>query len=256
MKFRALYLEREEGGAGSSGYDLVEFPTGLRRRLESTEELPPSARRFQLTTLMSQSLGRQKGEGAASWFAVRIDGRDFRPSMQARWKTNEQGMANLIAASRVQIQGSTIRYVRYFDDFPAFPYTNFWDDTQTGSGMDKVYVVQTNTKVIERCMLMATDPGDLVLDPTCGSGTTAQVAEQHGRRWITCDTSRVAITLARTRLMGARYPWYLLSDSAEGQKKEAEEQLNGLIKLAEKHSVSNYVLKLSSCDVRIENQIH
>ena len=102
-----------------------------------------------------------------------------------------------------------------------FPYTNIWDDTATGGFADtKIYVVQTRSKVIERCMLMCTDPGDLVLDPTCGSGTTAYVAEQWGRRWITIDTSRVALALARQRVMGAKYPWYLLADTAEGHKKE------------------------------------
>jgi adenine-specific DNA-methyltransferase len=119
--------------------------------------------------------------------------------------------------------GNTLTYVRYFDDFPAFPYSNLWDDTVTSGFADpKVYVVQTSNRVVERCMLMCTDPGDLVLDPTCGSGTTAYVAEQWGRRWITIDTSRVAITLARQRIMGARYPAYLLADSTEGRAKEHE----------------------------------
>ncbi len=113
--------------------------------------------------------------------------------------------------------------MRFIDDFPVIPFSNVWTDTGTGSFTeDKVYVVQTNTKVIERCLLMTTDPGDLVLDPTCGSGTTAFVAEQWGRRWITIDTSRVALALARARIMGARYPYYLLADSREGQLKEAE----------------------------------
>jgi adenine-specific DNA-methyltransferase len=113
--------------------------------------------------------------------------------------------------------------VRFLKDFAVQSMSNVWLDTQTGAFTeDKVYVVQTNTKVIERCILMATDPGDLVLDPTCGSGTTATVAEQWGRRWITIDTSRVALALARARIMGARYPYYLLADSREGQIKEAE----------------------------------
>jgi adenine-specific DNA-methyltransferase len=115
-----------------------------------------------------------------------------------------------------------LSYVRFIDDFSVSPITDLWTDTQTGAFTDdKTYVVQTNTKVVERCILMATDPGDLVLDPTCGSGTTAYVAEQWGRRWITIDTSRVALALARTRLMAARYPWYLLTDSREGRAKEA-----------------------------------
>ena len=112
-------------------------------------------------------------------------------------------------ANRLQVSREHAAYVRYLDDFPAFPINNFWDDTRNPeSAIDKIYVVQTNTKVIERCMLMATDPGDLVLDPTCGSGTTAFVAEHWGRRWITMDTSRVALALARQRIMGAKFPYY------------------------------------------------
>ncbi len=130
-------------------------------------------------------------------------------------------MSRLIAARRVKTAGKTLTYVRYIDDFPVLPFTNLWDDTVTsGFGDPKIYVVQTNAKVIERCILMCTDPGDLVLDPTCGSGTTAYVAEQWGRRWITIDTSRVALALARPRVMGAKYPWYLLADSLEGHAKE------------------------------------
>ena len=117
----------------------------------------------------------------------------------------------------------SIQYVRFLDDFSVSKFSNVWTDTQTGAFTeDKIYVVQTNTKVVERCILMTTDPGDLVLDPTCGSGTTAYVAEQRGRRWITVDTSRVALALARARVMGARYPWYLLADSPEGRRREAE----------------------------------
>ena len=113
--------------------------------------------------------------------------------------------------------------MRYLGDFPVTEFSNTWLDTQTGAFTDdKVYVVQTNTKVIERCLLMTTDPGDLVLDPMCGSGTTAYVAEQWGRRWINIDTSRVALALTRQRLMGARFSWYLLADSAEGRRKETE----------------------------------
>ena len=129
----------------------------------------------------------------------------------------------LVKADRLTAAGNTLRYVRYLDDFPAFPIADFWSDTSiAGLLADKHYVVETSTKVAERCILMATDPGDLVLDPTCGSGTTAYVAEQWGRRWITIDTSRVAMALARTRLMSARYPFYLLADSPEGRRKEQE----------------------------------
>ena len=129
-----------------------------------------------------------------------------------------------LAASGSQLHAERQRsaYVRYLDDFPVFPLTNVWDDTGSAVRDPRSTWFRRNTKVIERCMLMTTDPGDLVLDPTCGSGTTAYVAEQWGRRWITVDTSRVALALARTRLMGARIPYYLLADSPEGAKREAE----------------------------------
>jgi adenine-specific DNA-methyltransferase len=128
-------------------------------------------------------------------------------------------MSRLLAASRVEVVGKTPRYVRFLDDFPAYPLTEVWTDV--GGASDKIYVVQTATRIVERCLLMATDPGDLVLDPTCGSGTTAFVAEQWGRRWITTDTSRVALALARQRLMGAKFPYYLLADSEDGRAKES-----------------------------------
>jgi adenine-specific DNA-methyltransferase len=151
------------------------------------------------------------------------NGATFRPG-KGTFKTERQGLDRLRKAGRLYgTAGGVLRYVRLIDDYPAAAMNNFWTDTGTGSFTEsKVYVVQTNTKVIERCILMATDPGDLVLDPTCGSGTTAYVAEQWGRRWITIDTSRVALALARARIMGARYPFYLLADSREGQQKEAE----------------------------------
>jgi adenine-specific DNA-methyltransferase len=132
------------------------------------------------------------------------------------------GIERLIRADRVGRSGDSINYKRYLIDAPSFPIYNIWDDTQSGSGMDKTYVVQTAVKVVERCLLMASDPGDLVLDPSCGSGTTAYAAEQWGRRWITIDTSRVALALARARIMGARYPYYLLADSRDGQLKESQ----------------------------------
>jgi adenine-specific DNA-methyltransferase len=146
----------------------------------------------------------------------------------SHWKANfPDGVQRLARAERIHVAENSIRYVRYHTDFDAAVHGNIWTDTGTGNFTDdKVYVVQTNTKVIERCILMATNPGDLVLDPTCGSGTTATVAEQWGRRWITIDTSRVALALARARVMGARYPFYYLADSPEGLEKEAD--LSGL----------------------------
>jgi adenine-specific DNA-methyltransferase len=188
------------------------------------EQLPASARAYRQDNLTSQSVGRDKGEGAASWFPVQIAGQEIRPSLKVRWKTNEGGMQRLLCADRIELTGNSLAYVRYLDDFGAAALNNAWSDIGgIQSRLDpKVYVVQTPTTAIQRCVLMATDPGDLVLDPTCGSGTTAYVAEQWGRRWITIDTSRVALALARARIMGARYPYYLLADSPEGQFKEAE----------------------------------
>src|SRR5262249_37719620 len=134
-------------------------------------------------------------------FPVDFNGESYRPR-RGYWKTSQAGMLVLLKANRIDIAGGTLRYVRYIDDFPVFPLTNLWEDTGVaGFAADKVYAVQTSPKVIQRCLLMSTDPGDLVLDPTCGSGTTAYVAEQWGRRWITVDTSRVAVAIARQRLM-------------------------------------------------------
>jgi adenine-specific DNA-methyltransferase len=142
----------------------------------------------------------------------------------SHWKANyPTGMERLARANRIHVAENSIRYVRYHTDFDVATHGNIWTDTGSGNFTDdKLYVVQTNSKVIERCILMATNPGDLVLDPTCGSGTTAHVSEQWGRRWITIDTSRVALALARARIMGARYPYYLLADSRDGQIKESE----------------------------------
>jgi adenine-specific DNA-methyltransferase len=220
-KYRPCYLTKGRG-VGTGEYRQVELPDGRRTTL-SDGQLPAGARLFRFDNLTSQSIGREKGEGAASWFEVQLAGRSFRPPLQSRWKTNEPGMRRLISANRVHARSGSLAYVRYLDDFPAMTVTSTWSDTAiAGRPGDKIYVVQTSPKVIERCLLLSTDPGDLVLDPTCGSGTTAYVAEQWGRRWITVDTSRVALALARQRLMGARFPWYLLADSVEGRRKEGE----------------------------------
>src|SRR5690606_14756369 len=138
------------------------------------------------------------------------------------WKTNQDGMRRLIIADRLFDTKAFANYKMFIDDFAAVSMPNLWTDTMGTAEQNKVYVVQTIKKVVQRCLLMTSDPGDLVLDPTCGSGTTANVAEQWGRRWITVDTSRVALALARQRLMGARFPYYLLADSVEGRKKESE----------------------------------
>ncbi|MFZ1860313.1 MAG: site-specific DNA-methyltransferase, partial [Candidatus Competibacter sp.] len=228
-KYRPLFLTKELGEDGADKYSRVRLPSLEVRSLTFAErnrdiDLPQGARVYRQDNITSQSVGRDKGEGAASWFPVSIEGKEVRPSLKVRWKTNELGMQRLLAASRVELTGKSLSYVRFLDDFSATTLNNSWSDIggiQSRSD-PKVYVVQTPTTLIQRCLLMASDPGDLVLDPTCGSGTTAYAAEQWGRRWITIDTSRVALALARARLMGARYPAYLLADSREGQIKEAE----------------------------------
>ena len=230
LKFRQLYATKVAGSAGGSGYTRVELPDGSKRPLTPAERaepasLPSGARIFASDNITSQSMGREKGEGAASWFPVELGGQVFDPGSKARWKTNEEGMKRLLAARRVlPTSGGKLAYLRYLDDFPAFALNEVWTDTlgQNQFGGDKVYVVQTALPAIERCLLMTTDPGDLVIDPTCGSGTTAFVAEQWGRRWITIDTSRVALALSRQRLMGAKFPFYLLADSDAGRRKEGE----------------------------------
>lgn len=219
IKYKQLYLDKEIGGTGGGAYTTVEEPSGERRPATRAEiETGQVVGRFLRPSPMTSETVR---EAQTTVFEVALNGSTYLPS-KGGWKTNKDGMNRLLAAKRLMTQGKSLAYVRYHDDFPAFPLTCLWNDTQSGSGMEKVYVVQTNQKVIERCLLMTTDPGDLVLDPTCGSGTTAYVAEQWGRRWITCDTSRVALALARTRLMAAKYPYYLLADSPEGITKEAE----------------------------------
>jgi adenine-specific DNA-methyltransferase len=222
LKFRQGFvpsgLEQDIGNR----FTRIQTKDMLRRAMNPEERArDPEALKlvhvYRHDNLTSQSGGETTG------FDYRFEGILFRPG-KGFWKTNLEGMHRLAKASRLGYPtNNSLSYVRFIDDFPVTPITDLWSDTQTGAFTEeKVYVVQTNTKVIERCLLLVTDPGDLVLDPTCGSGTTAYVAEQWGRRWITIDTSRVALALARARIMGARYPYYLLADSPEGQLKEAE----------------------------------
>jgi adenine-specific DNA-methyltransferase len=228
LKFRSPWMPKQRGQSGFSEYSRLAFADLSRRPMTSEEKakadsIPSDVRVYRQDNLTSQSLGRQKGEGAASWFPVSIEGTEYRPSITNRWKTSEDGMRRLGYASRLEPRGSSLSYVRFIDDFPAIAINNIWSDVKFSSrAEDKTYIVQTSARTVQRCILMATDPGDLVLDPTCGSATTAFAAEQWGRRWITIDTSRVALALARARIMGARYPFYLLADSRDGQIKEAE----------------------------------
>ncbi len=213
IKFRQVYSPKGLDTDTSGVYRWLCLPDGTERRMSPEEfsdisQVPAGARVFRLDNLTSQ---RPPGD-----FPVEFDGKRYGPG-KGYWKTGEAGMANLIKAGRVAKSGSSLAYKRFIDDFPAQVIGNLWTDTGTGSFTEsKVYVVQTSLKVIQRCLLMTTDPGDLVLDPTCGSGTTAYVAEQWGRRWITCDTSRVPLALARQRLLTATFDYYELKDEARG----------------------------------------
>ena len=220
VKTRYLYNEKSyELGEGNARWLLM--PDFTYRGVTAAEKagvpIPEGAKPYNPDNLVSQ--GRASDRQPLEFRGLRVD-----PWTQnSHWKPSYPvGMNRLIFAERVHVATGSYRYRRFHKDFAAQPHSNIWTDTGTGNFTDeKVYVVQTGSKTVERCILMATDPGDLVLDPTCGSGTTAYVAEQWGRRWITIDTSRVALALARTRLMAARYPWYLLADSPEGRAKEA-----------------------------------
>jgi adenine-specific DNA-methyltransferase len=211
-KYRQLWLR--EKSAGEGGYNYAQSEDGIVLRLSDSSTWPVDARCFASSDIT------KPGPGAK--FVFNFNGAAF--SSGARWwGTTPDALGRLGMAGRLLPVGDRLRFKRFLDDFAVRSLHNYWGDTGTGSFTDaKVYVVQTGVKVVERCIQMATDPGDLVLDPTCGSGTTAYVAEQWGRRWITIDTSRVALALARARIMGARYPYYLLADSREGQLKEAE----------------------------------
>ena len=209
MKFRQLSRQKQVGEPGATAYRPL------------TELHSPGG--FEPTRLATSADLTSQGASAHSPQRFVHHKRSFVPPAGLHWKTTVAGMERLDKAGRVFLVGNTLRYLRFLEDFSIVPYTNNWTDTGiAGFTADKLYVVQTLPKVVERCVLMTTDPGDLVLDPTCGSGTTAYVAEQWGRRWITIDTSRVALALARARVMGARYPYYLLTDSRDGQLREAE----------------------------------
>jgi adenine-specific DNA-methyltransferase len=212
------------------------------------DSLPKGSRIFTAGDFTSQRQGRPSGPGTAMHYGLEIAGKRYVPKGQRGWTASKDGATRLIAAGRLMVQNDYVYYVRYFDDFPYQPISNEWGDTASGFMRDKTYVVQTNAKVIERCLLMTTDPGDLVLDPTCGSGTTAYVAEQWGRRWITADVSRVPLALARQRLLTATFDWYELKDEAQGpaggfvynrkQNKKGEE-VGGIVPHVTLKSIAN-----------------
>jgi adenine-specific DNA-methyltransferase len=213
-KYHQLYKDKIEG-RGFDVFQSIQLKDGTRRKLTPKERqdrslIPADARLFRSSDLISQGATSSVDE-------FEFMGGVYRPRQGSHWKTSIAGLHRLADAGRIMISAGYPRYIRFLDDFPVTALSNLWDDTATGSFTeDKIFVVQTGTKTVARCILMTTDPGDLVLDPTCGSGTTAYVAESWGRRWITCDTSRVAVVLAKQRLMTASYDYYELAFPEEG----------------------------------------
>lgn len=219
VKFRKIFYPSEVEGDNHWNKFLNKDLTPqsmTREQVKSHALLPEAARVYQLYALYPV------GPFATGIYPFEYEGNSYLPPAGRSWKSPPAGMQRLARSCRIEqyASGQTLRYRLFHDDYPVSPRHNIWTDTAPPN--DKIFIVQTSPKIVERCLLMTTDPGDLVLDPTCGSGTTAYIAEQWGRRWITIDTSRVALALARARIMGARYPYYLLADSRDGQLKEAE----------------------------------
>jgi adenine-specific DNA-methyltransferase len=214
MKYRQLFLEKVPGQEGATNFTWIELPDGTRRPLNARERrtwaVPEGARLFQPYPLFSE--GPSAKDEPFQW-----EGQAYAPAPSTHWKTTKAGLDRLGVLNRLIAQGNTLRFVNYLEDYPVTPITNLWLDTQiSGFAEKRLYVVQTLPMVIQRCILMTTDPGDLVLDPTCGSGTTAYVAEQWGRRWITTDVSRVPLALARQRVLTATFDYYELKDEGMG----------------------------------------
>jgi adenine-specific DNA-methyltransferase len=216
VRYRQLYWDKEIGGEGVSAYTWVELSDGTRRRMTTEEQddvtqLPAGARPYRVSDLTSQEFRNE------TTFEYDFDGSTFHPGANRHWQTTRGGLERLAAQDRLQAVGRTLGYVRFLDDFGGIPMKNVWTDMgRAGFGERKRYVVETVPKLIARCALMTTDPGDLVFDPTCGAGTTAYVAEQYGRRWITCDTSRVAVSIARERLLTSTFAYYALDNNTRG----------------------------------------
>lgn len=210
IKYRVLFLEKPVGEG--TGYTWIENEEGYRRKMTKEERQTPAliskSNRVFFTSALASS-----GYGESCDYDFEFEGKIYKCGKKS-WRTHREGMNNLIRQKRIMAPGDLPCYIQYYEDFPVQILNNLWDDTH-GSA-DLKYVVQTSVKVIQRCLMMTTDPGDLVFDPTCGSGTTAYVAEQWGRRWITCDTSRVAITLAKQRLMTSLFDYYQLAHFDEG----------------------------------------
>lgn len=213
-KRRFLYSSKLDAADLADEFEYIEFPDGTRRSAsvfepeELWKQIEKGAKLYCPEPLTAG------GEFRTQLYPVSYEGREFRPPRNNCWKFNEDGMKRIVAANRIHVGKDQIRFKKYHTDFPYQALSNIWNDL--AGATDKIYVVQTATKAVQRCVLMTTEPGDLVLDPTCGSGTTAFVAEQWGRRWITCDTSRVALTLAKQRLLAATFQYYELAHPIEG----------------------------------------
>ena len=220
VKYRPLFETKDFRSGPGLRYRTVQEANGYARRMTKAEVEEPSSLPAGSRVFLGGPLTSETSSNSTT-FDFELAGRKIM-LRKGGWKTNKLGMSRLSKAERLFNTKSFVNYKLFFDDFCAVSIPNLWQDTMGTAEQNKIYVVQTVQKVIQRCLLMATDPGDLVLDPTCGSGTTAYVAEQWGRRWITIDTSRVALALARARIMGARYPYYLLTDSHDGRLKEVE----------------------------------
>ena len=214
MKYHPIYMPKKPP-MNDPNFRFLELKNGSRRPMSREERenpylIPDGVRIYRYDNITSPGKSSQDDR-------FEFKGETFKPGEKLHWKTTLEGMNQLVKLNRVDKFGSKLAQVRYYDDFPCTSLDNLWDDTGTGGfGDEKIYVVQTTRKTIQRCLLMTTDPGDLVLDPTCGSGTTVYVAEQWGRRWITCETSRVALALAKQRLMTALYDYYELAHPDEG----------------------------------------
>lgn len=212
-KYHKLWLPRDISNNSEMSY--VELEDGSRRHIKKDEKqnltlLPKNSKVFQRMVLSSA------GKTESCVFPFEFNGKTFWPIANRSWKTNTDGMRRLKDKNRLFTLGDSLYYVFYYDDFPVMELSNMWPDTTGGFTETKKYVVQTNPKIIQRCILMTTDPDDLVFDPTCGSGTTAYLAEEWGRRWITCDTSRVAIEIAKERLMTSTFKYYKLAQPDQG----------------------------------------
>lgn len=220
IKSRSQFIVKSLSEGSGARYNQVEELDGSIRPIRLDEKTDPSLLPGGSKVFLGGPLTSQT-PSLTTVYDFDFCGKRYHPKSRG-WSTNISGMKTLVKSGRIIQTKNFVNFKIYFDDFPVTNLSNLWTDTMGTAEQDKVYVVQTTRKVVQRCILMTTDPGDLVLDPTCGSGTTAYIAEQWGRRWITLDTSRVALALARARIMGARYPYYSLADSKDGQQKEAE----------------------------------